>query len=595
MNGRNKKMLKEDIKKQIKEDIKNKKNTSSKLTTRWKRLLENQDMGQIKKTDYSVLSVMLENQHKWAVTEGRRKGMAQLTEANIQDNQSVQPYLKILVPILRRAYRLMSALELVGNQPLSAPQGYIYALRFMYAGDNELGLDHPTNLDRTMGSELEFKSYALTFGFAPESTESPKTSANTGGTFANINYKNENTYLIYGDSAEPDTLIAVGENLATIKAKTDVTVHGKVQYAESNLSGDLEGGVNNVSTDTNAKVAINREVTGDSLEPTIEPTMDLSGNKRLYLCNFDKTSGLLTVKKEINNIYMSNHNEMGFDFIFKHYTGGMTTNDAEYLGSSVGGQYKTLKMTIERKNVETKSRKLRIEYSDEMYEDLKSMHGLNAAEELTKMAEIEVANEINAMILQAIYQTATVVKGWSYGQAGIIQQDSASHPATTTLSVADGLKQNEKFETLATKIRHESNQIAKQTRRGAGNYIVCTVDVLTALQSTSMFSPAGGDDLLVGGLSYAGMLGKIKVYVDTYNVISGNFCLVGYKGANNHMDAGIIYSAYIPLQVKKAVDPNTFHECIGFRTRTAITTNLFGAHRYYRMFSVDLIGSMVSN
>jgi hypothetical protein len=226
-----------------------------------------------------------------------------------------------------------------------------------------------------------------------------------------------------------------------------------------------------------------------------------------------------------------------------------------------------------------------------MYEDLKNMHGLNASEELTKMAEIEIANEINAMILQAIYQTATQTKGWTYGKAGIIQQGDVSGSKV----IADGLRQSEKFETLATKIRHEANQIGKETRRGAGNYCIVTVNVLTALQSTTQFSPAGGDDLLISGLSYAGMLGKMKIYVDTYNVLSGDFVLVGYKGANNNMDAGIVFSSYIPLQVKKAIDPNTLQDVIGFRTRCGITTSLYGAYRYYRMFSVDLTGSMISN
>lgn len=578
-------MLKENIKKQIKEDFEKKKTLVGKLSNKWKPLLENANHGEIKKSDYSTLATMLENQHQYAVKEAKRQGMKALNESNISDNSSVQPYLKILVPILRRSYKLMSAMELVGQQPLSAPQGYIYALRFMYAGDDSRKFSNPSNLDRLMGAELDFRSYALQFGFGA-----------LGGTFANILYTGDvSSYLIKTTTADASTEID-SKTLAQIETAATAIVYGQVMYAESNMSGDLDGGVNNVTTDTNAKVAINRRISSvDSVTVSdiIEPTLDIStGDNKLWVVNLN-ASGVVVSKYRVYSLYMTNKNELGFDFVFKHYTGGMTTTEAEYMGSDEtgAGLYKSLKLTIERKNVETKSRKLKIQYTDEMYEDLKNMHGLNAAEELTKMAEIEIANEINAMILQAIYQSATTVKAWSYGLSGIIQQDSSSHPG----NVADGLRQTEKFETLATKIRYEANNIAKETRRGAGNYCVVTTDVLTALQSTTMFSPVAGDDLLVSGLSYAGMLGKMKIYVDTYNAISGNFCLVGYKGANNQMDAGIIFSSYIPLQVKKAIDPNTFQEVIGFRTRCAITTTLFGAHRYYRIFSVDLSGSMISN
>lgn len=582
MEKNKKEILKENLKKTIKEEMNRKKVISNKLANKWKSLLESSKYGAIKESDHGILSVMLENQHQYAVKEGKRKGMEALYEANISDNSSIQPYLKILVPILRRSYKLMSAMELVGQQPLTAPQGYIFALRFMYAGDDTLRMSNPSNLDRLMGTDLNFMSYALSFGFL------------AGGSFSDIKYNDpanfDYSYVIRSNSADADAELD-GKTLAVVISDASADVYGRVMYAESNLSGGLDGGTTNVATDVNCKIAVNRHVEGGTVSDIVEPNIDLSGNKKLWICNFD-TSGNLTAKKQIETVYMSNKNEIGFDYIFKHYTGGMTTAQGEYLGSTEpgAGKYRTIKMTVERKNVETKTNKLRLQYTDEMYEDLQKMHGLNAAEELTKMAEVEIANEINAIILQAIYQTATTVKSWSYGKAGIIQQDSISHPG----NVADGLDQTKKFETLATKIRFEANNIAKETRRGAGNYIVVTTDVLTALQSTNMFSPSAGDDLLVAGLSYAGMLGKMKVYVDTYNVFDGNFVLVGYKGANNQMDAGIIYSSYIPLQVKKAIDPNTFQECIGFRTRYAITTTLLGAHRYYRLFSVDLTGSMIS-
>lgn len=578
--------LKESLKQKIQEEMNQKTKVANKLANKWKPILESKDYEPVRKSEHNALSVMLETQHQYAIKEAKRQGMKALTESNISDTTSVQPYLKILVPTLRRMYKQMSALELVGNQPLSAPQGFIYALRFMYAGDNEHRLAKPSNLDRLSGEELNFMSYAMTFEFK------------TGGTFADVKWDDPSyagSYIVKSTTATPNTELDT-KTLAQLKTDGTAVVYGPVYYAESNQMGNVGGtaGVGNLSTDTVAKVALNRYVDGANVAPILTSTEvidDAGNNIALWVVNLN-TSGAITSKKQIADILMVNKNEMGFDFIFKNYATVVSTADAEYMGSNETGakKFRSLKMVIERKNVVAEYRKLKIQYSDELYEQLKDQHGLNAADELSKMAELEIANEINEMILQAIYQTATVVRGWSYGKPGIAQQLS-----NLTGDVADGLDMAKKFETLATKIRNEANQIGKETRRGAANYCVVSINVLTALQATSTFSPAGGDDLLVSGLSYAGSLGKMKIYVDTYNMINGDFCLVGLKGANSQNDAGIIYSNYISLQVKKAVDPDTLQDVIGFRTAYALTTSLWGANRYYRLFPVDLTGSMIGS
>lgn len=575
--------LKESIKKQIQEEMNQKKQIAGKLTSKWKPLLESADYEPIRKADQSNLAVMLECQHQYAVKEAKRSGMKALTESNISDTSSIQPYLKILVPTLRRSYKLMSAMELVGTQPLTAPQGYIYALRFMYAGDDAHKVARPSNLDRLSGEDLEFMSYAMIFKFL------------SGGTFADIKWEDPSfggTYIIKSTTATPNIELDT-KTLAQLKSDGTAVVYGAVQYAESNQMGNVgNAGVGNLSTDTDSKVLLNRYVDGTAVAPMLTTATDISsGNNKLWVCNFN-TSGAITSKKQIEDIYMTNNNEIGFDFIFKNYATVVSTTDAEYMGSKETGakKYRTIKMVIERKIVTAEYRKLKLTYSDELYEQLKDQHGLNAADELSKMAEMEIANEINEMILQAVYQTATVVRGWSYGRPGIAQQLS-----NLAGSVADGIDQTKKFETLATKIRNEANLIGKETRRGAGNYVVVSTNVLTALQATSTFSPAGGDDLLVSGLSYAGMLGRMKVYVDTYNMIGGDFCMVGLKEANSQNGTGIIYSPYIALQVKKAIDPETLQDVIGFRTAYALTKNLWGANKYYRMFPVDLANSMVGD
>jgi hypothetical protein len=579
--------LKESLKQKIQEEMDKKSKVANKLANKWKPILESKDYEPVKRNDHNTLSVMLECQHQYAIKEAKRQGMKALTESNISDTSSIQPYLKILVPTLRRMYKQMSAMELVGTQPLSAPQGFIYALRFMYAGDDAHRLARPSNLDRLSGEELNFMSYAMTFQFT------------TGGVFSDIKWDDPSfggSYIVKSTSTTvtPDAELD-SKTLAQLKSDGTAVVYGQLCYAESNQPGNIgNAGVGDLSTDTVAKVAINRYVDGANVAPILTSTeviKDAGNHIALWLVNMN-TSGAITSKKQIDDILMVNKNEMGFDFIFRNYATVVSTSDAEYMGSTETGakKFRSLKMVIERKNVVAEYRKLKIQYSDELYEQLKDQHGLNAADELSKMAELEIANEINEMILQAIYKTATVVRGWNYGKPGIAQQLS-----NLTGDVADGLDMVKKFETLATKIRNEANQIGKETRRGAANYCVVSINVLTALQATSTFSPAGGDDPLASGLSYAGSLGKMKIYVDTYNMINGDFCLVGLKGNNSQNDAGIVFSPYIPLQVKKAVDPDTLQDVIGFRTAYALTTTLWGANRYYRLFPVDLTGSMIGS
>jgi hypothetical protein len=257
-------------------------------------------------------------------------------------------------------------------------------------------------------------------------------------------------------------------------------------------------------------------------------------------------------------------------------------------------EWKTIKMTMERVPVYVQTRKLKLQYSDEMYQDLKAVHGMLVNEELMRIAEFEVANEINADILERIITVSTDAGSWNYGDfVGVAVQNDATGTGLAVSAMADGRFEKEKFQTLATKIRKEANEIALYTRRGSGNFVVVTPNVLTCLQALDFIPAAAtGGETLISGLSFVGMLQNLKVYVDTYNIFGHDYALVGYKG-NSQYDAGLIYCPYIALQVKKAIDPASMQDVYGFLTRDAIINNLYGAEYYYRTVVVDLSGSSI--
>jgi len=254
---------------------------------------------------------------------------------------------------------------------------------------------------------------------------------------------------------------------------------------------------------------------------------------------------------------------------------GMRTGDAENLGNGDGNQFNEMAFSIEKVTVTAKSRALKAEYSLELAQDLKAIHGLNAEAELANLLSTEILAEINREVIRTIYNVAKPGAQTNVATAGTFDLDVDSN----------GRWSVEKFKGLIFQIERDANAIAQQTRRGKGNMILCSADVASALTMAGVldYTPALNANLNVDdtGNTFAGILqGKYKVYIDPYaggfnpGSNGGQYYVVGYKGSSPY-DAGLFYCPYVPLQMVRAVGENTFQPKIGFKTRYGIVANPF--------------------
>jgi hypothetical protein len=249
----------------------------------------------------------------------------------------------------------------------------------------------------------------------------------------------------------------------------------------------------------------------------------------------------------------------------------MGTSVAEALGDTDNNSFSEMAFSIEKVAVTAVSRALKAEYTMELAQDLKAIHGLDAETELSNILSAEILAEINREVIRTINYTAT--EG---------AQENVTTAGTFDLDVdANGRWSVERFKGLVFQLERECNQIAKSTRRGKGNVLICGSDVASALQMAGVldYTPALSVNLNVDdtGNTFAGVLnGRIKVYIDPYFAsASGNqYCTVGYKGSSA-FDAGLFYCPYVPLQMVRAVGENTFQPKIGFKTRYGIVANPF--------------------
>ena len=266
---------------------------------------------------------------------------------------------------------------------------------------------------------------------------------------------------------------------------------------------------------------------------------------------------------------------------------GLTTAAAERLGQggSGDGSFGQMAFSIEKTSVTAKTRALKAEYSVELAQDLRSVHGLDAEGELSNILSTEILAEINREVVRTVYATA---------KAGAVVGTATA--GTFDLDVdANGRWSVEKFKGLMFQIEREANAIGQQTRRGRGNFIITSADVASALAMAGVldYTPAlaGNNGLNVDDTSttFAGVLnGKYKVYVDPYtaNVSASQYFVVGYKGTSA-FDAGLFYCPYVPLQLVRAVDPESFQPKIGFKTRYGMVANPF--------VSLDGSGGLTAN
>ena len=256
------------------------------------------------------------------------------------------------------------------------------------------------------------------------------------------------------------------------------------------------------------------------------------------------------------------------------YTGdAYTTAEAEGLGVSGGEAFSEMGFSIEKATVTAKSRALKAEYTLELAQDLKAIHGLDAETELANILSAEILAEINREVVRTIYIVAKKGAQVNTTTAGIFDLDTDSN----------GRWSVEKFKGLLFAIERDANAVGQQTRRGKGNIIICSADVASALQMAGVldYTPALNSNLNVDDTAntFAGTLnGRYKVYVDPYaaNVSASQYYVVGYRGSSPY-DAGIFYCPYVPLQMVRAVGEDTFQPKIGFKTRYGITGNPYAS------------------
>ena len=274
---------------------------------------------------------------------------------------------------------------------------------------------------------------------------------------------------------------------------------------------------------------------------------------------------------------------------------GMDTEKAEALGDGSGPDFNEMAFSIEKVTVTAKSRALKAEYSLELAQDLKAIHGLNAEAELANILSTEILAEINREVIRTIYKVAEAGAATNVAQQGVFDLDIDSN----------GRWSVEKFKGLIFQIERDANRIAQRTRRGKGNMILCSADVASALTMAGVldYTPALNSNLNVDdtGNTFAGVLqGKYRVYIDPFSANSATqqYYVVGYKGTSPY-DAGLFYCPYVPLQMVRAVNDGTFQPKIGFKTRYGIVANPFAegttaglgriksnSNRYYQRVTV---------
>ena len=280
---------------------------------------------------------------------------------------------------------------------------------------------------------------------------------------------------------------------------------------------------------------------------------------------------------------------------------GILTNYGEGIGGGAAAtdpykSFNQMSFSIDRVAVQARTRALSSNYSVELAQDLKAVHGLDAEAELANLLSTEILAEINREIVRTIYYVA---------KSGSQQPDIANKGVYNLTADSDGRWSAERFRGLSFQIERECNAIAKETRRGKGNFIICDSDTAAALAMSGFMSlsPAIAPQLNVDDTqaTFAGILsGKVRVYIDPYAPLGANFFVAGYKGESPY-DAGLFYCPYVPLQMVRAVDPNTFQPRIAFKTRYGVVANPFvlnsnrapdgetlsqAANQYYRLSQV---------
>lgn len=333
------------------------------------------------------------------------------------------------------------------------------------------------------------------------------------------------------------------------------------------------------------------------VQPMTGPTGLIFAMRSKYTLSNDTTFGVEALYNESNNQVSGtgtfspfdgsqNTNPANANFGLANTGYGFTTGVAEDLGGATA--WGTMGFSIEKVTVTANTRGLKSDYTLELAQDLKAIHGLDAETELSNILSTEILAEINREIIRTIYATSNVGAQFGTGTAGIYNLAVSGGDTA-------GRWQVETYKSLIMQIEREANKIGKDTRRGKGNMLICSTDIASALAMSGLLdyqsALTNNTNLNVddSGNTFCGTLfGRLKVYADPYSVSGADYITVGYKGQTAY-DAGLFYCPYVPLQMVRAIDPNTFQPKIGFKTRYGLVANPYAGG------SAQGLGAIVAN
>ena len=528
------------------------------LMEKWSPVLDHSDLDPIEQRDRkAVVAQVLENTEKALHEEQSMLSESSLSGAqfggawsgsadnNTLNNTGRAGYDPIIISLVRRAMPQMMAFDLCGVQPMTAPTGLIFALRARYQ-------DHNTNRD---GVEAFYNEVFPNFsGTAFSSTAEPGTDPATH--LANV-AKDVST-------ANP---FAVGRasNLAETTLIREITTEDINRGAAIDLIDAGGTIVNRVPTAADVGTLQIQEAASVVNNPFDSTT---TGTPITDRNTFQNPAYDLNIQPGVGGGQFTDSTQGGTT----NY--GMTTRQGE------GDNFREMSFTIERTAVEARTRALKSEYTMELVQDLKAVHGLDAEAELANILSTEILAEINREVIRTmITQAKWGCEDTTYANGFDLMIDS------------QGRWSVERQKGLMLQLEKEANKIAFETRRGKGNFLLCSANVASALTMAGLLDYTSGlqDSLNVDVTSgtFAGTLnGRMKVYVDPY-ATSGDYAVVGYKGTNQ-MDAGMFYCPYVPLQMVRAVGQETFQPKIGFKTRYGMVSNPFAEGEYSQRGSAHM-------
>jgi hypothetical protein len=455
-----------------------------------------------------------------ALLENQEKAIKEerrmLTEADMGTG-AIQNFDPILISLVRRAMPNLIAYDIAGVQPMSGPTGLIFALKPKYT----------TSLNTGSGQSITAGDDALYGGIQGVTPAA-------GITVSGVTIGATSSYYssASGVSCSTTTLVMTGS-----AAVTGVQI-GDLVIAQGIVPGTrvTTFSAQTITLDTTpvSQVAVGTQILFANLAPVASA---FSGNGN-YAGTAPYTVGL-----------------------------ALPTTTGETLGSTGGTAFAEMGFDIEKTVVTANTRALKASYTMELAQDLKAVHGLDAESELANILSSEILFEINREVIETINAKAVLGARFGYSNPGVYDVKTD----------ADGRWAAERYKSLHMAIELEANQIAKDTRRGKGNFILCSSNVASALAAAGSldYSPALSTKLEVDdtGNTFAGVLnGRIKVYVDPYAFT--DYITVGYRGSNPY-DAGIFYAPYVPLTMVRAIDPATFQPRIAFKTRYGVVANPF--------------------